>query len=387
MSDSDSKQVSPVIGASKHEFITRLCSVSAFPARAATVWIVAASLLTACSKKEEAAQAPASPKMETFALGKELFSTELGVPGELISYQQVDLYARETSFVKKLYVDVGSEVKEGDMLIALEAPEINSRLSGAESRYKSQEAVYTASKSTYNRLLETSKTPGTVSQNDLDQAQARMNADLAQLESARASFREVGDTRRYLEIRAPFSGVISARNVNLGAYVGPTGKGSEFPLLILQEQRRLRLVVSVPEAYTAYFTQGDTVKFRVKARANELFTATIKRHAGALDSKLRSERVEMDVNNSQAKLLPGMIAEVTIPLKATDSTFVVPNSAVVNTAEGIFVQRVQADTVNWIKVRPGRSMQGRTEVFGDLRVGDQLIKAATEEVRRGSKVR
>jgi membrane fusion protein (multidrug efflux system) len=214
-----------------------------------------------------------------------------------------------------------------------------------------------------------------------------MNADLAQLESARASFREVGDTRRYLEIRAPFSGVISARNVNLGAYVGPTGKGSEFPLLILQEQRRLRLVVSVPEAYTAYFTQGDTIKFRVKARANEVFTATIKRHAGALDSKLRSERVEMDVNNSHAKLLPGMIAEVTIPLKATDSTFVVPNSAVVNMAEGIFVQRVQGDTVNWIQVRQGRSMQGRTEVFGDLRVGDQLIKAATEEVRRGSRVR
>jgi membrane fusion protein (multidrug efflux system) len=386
MSDSDSKQALPGIGAN-NEFMTRFCRMSASPARAATVWIVAASLLTACSKKEEVVQAPASPKMETLALGKELFSTELGVPGELISYQQVDLYARETSFVKKLFVDVGSEVKEGDMLITLEAPEINSRLSGAESRYKSQEAVYTASKSTYNRLLETSKTPGTVSQNDLDQAQARMNADLAQLESARASFREVGDTRRYLEIRAPFSGVISARNVNLGAYVGPTGKGSEFPLLILQEQRRLRLVVSVPEAYTAYFTQGDTVKFRVKARANEVFTATIKRHAGALDSKLRSERVEMDVDNSHAKLLPGMIAEVTIPLEATDSTFVVPNSAVVNTAEGIFVQRVQGDTVNWIQVRQGRSMHGRTEVFGDLRVGDQLIKAATEEVRRGSRVR
>jgi RND family efflux transporter MFP subunit len=387
MSDSDSKQALPVMGATRHEFMTRLCGMGASPARAATVWIVAASLLTACSKKEASVQAPPLPKTETLSLEKELFSTELGVPGELISYQQVDLYARETSFVKKLFVDVGSEVKEGDMLIQLEAPEINSRLSGAESRYKSQEAVYTASKSTYNRLLETSKTPGTVSQNDLDQAQARMNADLAQLESARASFREVGDTRRYLEIRAPFSGVISARNVNLGAYVGPTGKGSEFPLLILQEQRRLRLVVSVPEAYTAYFAKGDTVKFRVKARANEVFTATIKRHAGALDSKLRSERVEMDVNNSQAKLLPGMIAEVTIPLKATDSTFVVPNSAVVNTAEGIFVQRVQGDTVNWIQVRQGRSMRGRTEVFGDLRVGDQLIRTATEEVRRGSKVR
>ncbi|MEJ1238125.1 efflux RND transporter periplasmic adaptor subunit [Chryseolinea sp. T2] len=349
--------------------------------------LVAVAITSGCSRKEDTQPVKAAPKLETFNLQKELFTTELGVPGELISYQQVDLYARETSFVKKLYVDVGSEVKQGDLLISMEAPEINSRLSGAESRYKSQEAVYTASKATYDRLLETSKTPGTVSQNDLDQAKARMNADLAQLESAKASFQEVGDTRRYLEIRAPFSGVVSARNVNLGAYVGPTGKGSEFPLLTLQEQRRLRLVVSVPEAYTSFFKQGDSVQFRVKARATEVFHATIKRHAGALDTKLRSERVEMDVDNSNGKLLPGMIAEVSIPLKATDSTFVVPTSSIVNSAEGVFVLKVQGDTVNWVTVRPGRTMSGRAEVFGNLRIGDELIKAASEEVRKGSRVR
>jgi len=348
--------------------------------------IVALVLSMACGKKEVVRTEEKAPRLETISLQRELFSTELSVPGELISYQQVDLYARETSFVKKLYVDVGSEVKEGELLVAMEAPEISSRMSGAESRYKSQEAVYTASKSNYDRLLETSKTPGTVSQNDLDQARARMSADLAQLESAKASYREVGDTRKYLEIRAPFSGVISARNINTGAYVGPSGKGSEFPLFTLQEQRRLRLVVSIPEAYTSYINTGDTVQFRVKARAVEVFKATIKRHAGALDLKLRSERVEMDVNNSDNKLLPGMIAEVSIPLKATDSTFVVPNSAVVNTAEGVFVQRVQGDTVNWVPVRQGRSIQGRAEIFGPVRVGDQLIKVATEEVRKGSRL-
>jgi membrane fusion protein (multidrug efflux system) len=370
-----------------HSNLNRSGGMKILSLQSATIWLLAAVVPMACSKKEEAQKEMATPKMETISLGKELFSTELSVPGELISFQQVDLYARETSFVKKLYVDVGSEVKEGDLLVAMEAPEITSRLSGAESRYKSQEAVYTASKSAYDRLLETSKTPGTVSQNDLDQARARMNADLAQLESAKASYREVGDTRKYLDIRAPFAGVISARNVNPGAYVGPSGKGSEFPLFTLQEQKRLRLVVSVPEAYTSYFKQGDSVQFRVKARSTDVFSATIKRHAGALDTRLRSERVEMDVNNSDAKLLPGMIAEVTIPLKATDSTFVVPNSAVVNAAEGVFVLMVQGDTVNWVPVRQGRSIKGRSEVFGNLRVGDELVKVASEEVRRGSKVR
>jgi RND family efflux transporter MFP subunit len=194
--------------------------------------------------------------VETFVLEKEMLSTELNLPGELISYQQVDLYARETSFVKKVYVDVGTEVREGQLLASLDAPELTSRLAGAESRWKSQEALYTASKANYDRLLETSKTPGTISQNDLDQALARMNSDKATLEASKALYREVADARNYLEIRAPFSGVISSRNINPGAYVGPSGKGSELPLFTLQEQRRLRLVVSVPEAFTSFFEKA-----------------------------------------------------------------------------------------------------------------------------------
>ena len=277
-------------------------------------------------KKEEVKKVV--PKVETFELQKDRLATELNLPGELISFQQVDLYARETSFVKKVYVDVGTEVKEGQLLVSLDAPELTSRLAGAESRWKSQEALYTASKANYERLLETSKTPGTISQNDLDQALARMNSDLAQLEAAKALYREVGDARNYLEIRAPFSGVISSRNVNPGAYVGPSGKGSELPLFTLQEQKKLRLVVSVPEAFTSFFKQGDEVDFKVKARSEEVFKASIKRRAGALDTRLRSERVEMDVVNPDKKLLPGMIAELTIPMEGNDSTFVVPKTAV-----------------------------------------------------------
>ncbi len=350
-----------------------------------TVIILLSGCGPAADTKEE--KVNAVPARETIVLKKTMLATELNLPGELISFQQVDLYARETSFVKKVYADVGSEVKEGQLLASLDAPELTSRLAGAESRWKSQEAVYTASKANYDRLLETSKTPGTISQNDLDQALARMNSDQAQLESAKASFREVGDARNYLEIRAPFSGVISARNINPGAYVGPTGKGSEEPLFTLQEQRRLRLVVSVPEAFTAYFQNGDEAVFRVKARSEEVFKAGIKRHAGALDTRLRSERVEMDVINTDKKLLPGMIAEVKIPLTGEDSTFVVPKTAIVDSAEGIFVIKVVDNKAEWVPVKRGRSLNGDAEIFGNLSPGDELLKAANEEIRRGSVVR
>lgn len=331
----------------------------------------------------------AAAPVATFDLQKGRLSTNLYTPGELIAYQQVDLYAKVNSFVKKLYVDVGSEVKEGQLLVTMEAPELASQLASAQSRVKSQEAIYIASKANYDRLVETSKTPGTISKNDIDQADARQKSDMAQWDAAKAAYSEVGATLKYLEIRAPFSGIISARNVNPGAYVGPSGKGSEFPLFTLQEQKHLRLVVSVPEAYTGYLTDKDEVKFSVKAMPSRVFTAKVKRLAGALDNRLRAERTEMDVYNDDRKLLPGMVAEVSLPLPAKDSTFLVPATSIVNSTERVFVIRVDSNQkAEWVDVKTGRSEGGKTEIYSSgLKEGDQLIKIASEERRNGSPVK
>ncbi len=331
-------------------------------------------------KSDSAAATP------TVVLEKGRLSTTLHVPGELIAFQQVDLYAKVNSFVKRLYVDVGSEVKEGDLLATMEAPELQSQLATALARVKSQDAIYIASKSNYDRIIETSKTPGTISQNDIDQADARQKSDLAQLEANKAAYNEIAETLKYLEVRAPFSGVISSRNVNPGAYVGPSGKGSEVPMFTLQEQKHMRLVVSVPEDYTGYLSDNDKVQFTVRALPERKFTAQVRRLAGALDSRLRAERTEMDVYSNDKTLLPGMVAEVDLPLPARDSTFIVPASAVVNGTEEVFVVRVGPDQkAEWVRVRQGRSEGGRIEVYSDsLKAGDVLVKSASEEVRDGS---
>jgi membrane fusion protein (multidrug efflux system) len=337
------------------------------------------SAASAGGKADSAAVTP------TILLQKGRLSTTLHVPGELIAFQQVDLYAKVNSFAKRIYVDVGSEVKEGQLLATLEAPELQSQLASALAKVKSQEAIYIASKSNYDRVVETSKTPGTISQNDIDQADARQKSDLAQLEANKAAYNEVGETLKYLEVRAPFSGVISSRNVNPGAYVGPSGKGSEVPMFTLQEQKHMRLVVSVPEAYTGFLTDNDKVQFSVRALPNRKFTAQVRRLAGALDNHLRAERTEMDVYSNDKTLLPGMVAEVELPLPGRDSTFLVPASAVVNGTEEVFVVRVGADhKAEWIKVRQGRAEGGRVEIYSDsLKEGDELVKVASEEVRDG----
>lgn len=335
-------------------------------------------------KKEAVTEEPA---MEVIIAHKGKLSTNLQVPGELIPDQEVDLYAKENSFVKKVLVDVGSEVKKGQLLVSLDAPEMSSRLAEAQSRLQSQEAVYTAIKANFDRLTETSKTPGTISPNDLDQAAAQKNSQLAQLAAAKSVYNQVLDLRNYLEIKAPFDGIISSRNVNTGAYVGPSGKGSDAPLLVLQQQKKLRLVVSVPEAYSGLLNRKDTVKFTVRSIPDQKFTATINRMSGTLDSRLRSERVEMDVYNSNKKLLPGMYAEVNIPMPASDSSYIVPKTAVVSSTEKIFVIRVVDNKAEWVDVKKGREAEGKMEVYGMLNEGDQLVKTASDEIRNGSEIK
>lgn len=318
---------------------------------------------------------------EAFIVKRDSLSSSIRIPGELKAYQEVDLYAKVNSFIKTLKVDIGSEVKAGQLLAVLDAPEINSQLAAAESRLKSQEALYISSKATYERLLETSKTPGTVSRNDLDIAFAKQESDLAQFEAAKANHREIIANRNYLEIKAPFDGVITARNVSPGAYVGPSGRGSELPIFTLREQKNLRLVVNVPEGYISYLSPENTVAFTVKALPNRHFEAKVSRLAGALDNRLRSQRTEMDVRNTDGALLPGMVAEVSIPIKSRPGSFVIPSSAVLNSTEGMYIIKISGRKTIWVPITVGGNGTGKTEIFGDIREKDTLILRASEEFR------
>jgi RND family efflux transporter MFP subunit len=323
---------------------------------------------------------------ETFALKRGRITSSLQIPGELEAYRQVDLYAKVNSFVKDLKVDIGSRAKAGQLLVTLEAPELSAQLSAAESRMKSQEAIYTSSNATYNRMLKTSNRPGTIAKNDLEIAKAKMESDLAQWEAAKASYAEATTILQYLTISAPFDGVISSRNVNLGAYVGPSGKGSEAPIFTLQELKHLRMVISIPEAYTSYIKLGDEVQFAVQAFPNKIFSGKISRRATAMDTQLRSERIELDVFNTNDQLSPGMVTEAKVSLAGSDSSFVVPKTAVVNATDGVYMIRSDGGTAQRIAVKKGRETDSLSEVFGDLHLGDRFVRKGSEEIRNGTRI-
>jgi len=344
-------------------------------------------LLSSCGSKESIKKEEIeNPAVKTFLLQESQQENTVALPGELIAFQEVDIYAKVNSFVKEVPVDRGSDVKKGDLLLLLDAPEYESKMTEAASNLKTREAVLRSSTATYLRLLQTSKTPGVVSPNDLDVALGKMMSDSSEVSSARSSYNATVQIKDYLTVRASFNGMITERNIHPGAYVGPSGKGSDKPLLKLKQEDLLRLTVAVPEIYTSSLQIGDEVQFSVKSYPSEIFNAKVSRMAGNVETQIRSELIEMDVINKDKKLMSGMYAQVELKTKRNTKTFMVPSGAVVSSTEGVFVIKVDNGKAKRISAEKGITNGTNMEIYGDLKNGDMLVLEASENIREGDPI-
>lgn len=318
------------------------------------------------------------------------------IPGDLSAYQGVNLSARVSGFVESLAVDRGSWVKRGQQLATISAPELRAQRAEAEAKVQGiraqeaeAEAKTVAAQSTYDRLKAASATPGVVAGHDLEiaergveAARAHVNALKGSGAAAEAAVKAVEEMEAYLQLSAPFDGVITERNVHPGSLVGP----STGALLRLEQVSRLRLTVPVPESYVGTITRGTTVAFRVTAFPDRTFQGVIARPAHTLDVKTRSMLVELDVTNPKQVLAPGMFAEVQWPVSRAQTSLFVPRTAVVRTSERQFVVRVRSGVAEWVDVRRGESSGDEIEVFGDLREGDEVVRRGNDETRPGTKI-
>ena len=351
--------------------------------------------LVACNneKKEETKKEGGMPAMgmgmgmmnpmETVEISKTNPLVMLKLAGELKPDQQTELFAKVNSYVKSIRVDIGDKVSAGQVLVVLEAPEIQSQVASAKAKLEAQQAIYLSTKATYDRTMKANETQGAIAKDALDQIKARMLSDEAQLNAAKSAYNEIRDVNNYLVIKAPFSGTITSRNVDLGAFVTPMNKE---PLLVVENNSKLRLNLSVPEANTPYIKLGDTIRFHVRSQPQEKYVALVSRKSGSLDLKLRSEKIEADFINKNNALKPYMIAEAVIPLQNSEPTFFVPKSAVVESGMGVYVIRVENVKTKNVPVSKGRVMPEQVEVFGDLNEGDKILKMGSEEVQEGTEV-
>jgi membrane fusion protein (multidrug efflux system) len=344
-------------------------------------------LLVSCSSKKddlsEKKSVDARYPLYTVKM-QEALPTTLRLPAQLNPFYEVSIYPRVTGYIKTIPVDIGSVVKEGQLLMEMEAPDVEQNSLAAKERYIKVQATYRASKDNYYRLLTTAKTPGTVSPNNLQEAQSQMQSDSALCNSEKANWMAMESMKDYLTVRAPFDGTITQRNVHPGALV-TTGNGNKIemePLLELQQISKLRLQVKVPETFATQLEDAQSVPFMVDALPGKTFSGTISRQANSLDDKYRSEAFEIDVINSNNLLMPGMYAEVLLPLKGHPNAFIIPQSALVISTERKYVIKVRNNKAILVDVTTGNEDKGMVEIFGDIKAGDSLIEKANDEIKQ-----
>jgi RND family efflux transporter MFP subunit len=341
----------------------------------------------------------------------------LTIAGAFKPFQEVDVHAKVSGYVQTMYVDVGDHVKEGQTLAVLEVPELAAELSGAEAsvrRWQDEvrraqsdieraQSAYTAAHSAYTRLNQAAETrPGLVAQQELDDSQAKGLEAQAQVESAKAAFSsaqqqlEVAEANRkqysalsnYTRIVAPFAGVITTRYADTGALVaaGTSSSTQAMPVVRLAQYSVLRLVLPIPESVAAQIHVGQTMKVHVQA-LNQDFEGKVSRFADALNEQTRTMETELDFENRDNRLIPGMYAQAVLSIDQHQGVLTIPLEAVLRTGDGATVLVVNHQSaIEERRIELGDQSSSRAVVLGGLVEGELVIVGDRSSFHAGQKV-
>ncbi|KAA8474573.1 RND family efflux transporter MFP subunit [Arcticibacter tournemirensis] len=305
---------------------------------------------------------------------------EISVPAELKPYEQVAVYAKVTGFVKRMYVDRGDRVRRGQLLAVLEAPEMNQQYLSDKSTEQKVYSDYLYAKQAYDRLVTASKTTGAVADIELDRAKSAMQSAKSAYDASKAGTAHSSQLQQYLRITAPFDGVITDRNVSVGALAGT---GSNTPLFMMAQSNKLRLTLSLPEKHASSVKQGMPATFTISSQPGKTFNAVLSRTSGLLDQQDRSLTLEFDVSNPSGELQGGDYAQVKLKLQRKNPTYWVQSKSVLNTQSGTYVLTLNDNEVKRIAVSEGVRLDTLTEVFGNLSQQDKIIVKPSEEIKEG----
>jgi RND family efflux transporter MFP subunit len=344
-------------------------------------------------------------------------ASSLTVAGQFQPYQQVDLHAKVSGYIRWIKVDIGDRVRQGEVLALLEVPELQNQVEGAQAEVRhsqsditraqseiiSAESTYSALHAEYTRLEEASKErPGLIAEQELDDARAKDQQAAAQVGVAKASLdamqQQLGvsnATRSRLEtmsgyeqIVAPFTGVVTKRYADTGTLIqaGQDNNTNTLPVVRVAESDLLRLRMPVPEGDVPYIQVGGDVQVKVNATGHT-FTGKIIRFSRALDTNTRTMLTEVDVPNRDLSLNPGMYAETTIQLQQKNDALILPAQAVVQSGDQSYVLVVDATNhVEKRNVTLGIQTSNRVEITKGLQTGDNVIASGQTGYQAGEVV-
>jgi len=353
-----------------------------------TAGCVIAMVVMACNQNQAPAsmqrqEAAKADTVKVFLCKPDSAQKTITLPGELLPNENAQIRAKVQGYIRKLNVDIGTRVKRGQVLALIDAPEINTRVQELNEKVKAAKSRFESSKDYFDRINEASKADGVVAPSELQRTKNQMLADSSEYNAAlfaASSYRQIGG---YLAIVAPYDGIITKRNINVGSFVG---NANEQPLFELQDNGLLRLQVPVPEVYTGAVLLNNTAELTTRSQPDKKFKAMLVRASGNIDNQSRSEVWEFAIPNTSGELKAGSYCDVKMRFYRSTPSMVVPTTAVVTTLEKRFVIKVANNTTQWIDVRPGFNMGDKQEIFGELHTGDTLVLKGSEELKEGTKV-
>jgi RND family efflux transporter MFP subunit len=311
---------------------------------------------------------------------------EILLPGTTQAFTDAPIFARTNGYVKGWYFDIGAHVKQGQLLAEIETPEVDQQLEQARADLETAQANLRQAQITADRwraLLETDS----VSKQETDQAVSALSATKATVDSNAANVRRLEQLQGFEKIYAPFEGVITARNVDIGVLINAGSNTSGRELFHMTAIHTLRVFVAVPEVYSRAARPGSTATLTLDEFPGRLFKGALVRNANAIDLASRTLLVEVDVDNPGGELLPGAYVFVHLKLPEQIASATVPANALLFRAEGLQVAMVRDGRAQLFPVTIGRDYGTTVEIVAGLQPTDQVIVAPSDSLTSGTRVR
>jgi RND family efflux transporter MFP subunit len=314
-------------------------------------------------------------------------ASEIALPGNTQAYNDTPIYARTSGYLKQWFADIGAHVAKGQLIAIIETPEVDQQLQVAAANLKSAQADLGLANTTSERYQNLLKSDS-VSKQETDVAIGGAAAKQAAVDAAEANVRRLQQLQSFERVYAPFAGVVTVRNTDIGALIDAGSASGTAPkeLFRIASIDRLRVFVAVPETYAPAIRDGAVATLTLDEYPGQQFPGTIARNSNAIDPASRTLNVEVDVNNPDGKLLPGAYAFVHFKIPDEVRLFSVPANALLFRAEGLRVAVVRNGRVHLTPVTIGKDHGDTLEIANGLTPDDQIILDPSDSLAEGQQV-
>lgn len=337
---------------------------------------------------QQRAQAAQTPIVSVVQPRAAAAAHDIVLPADVRAYKDAAIHARINGYLRHWYADIGTRVKAGQLLAEIDAPEVADQLRQARADEATAAANYQLASTTAKRWQDLQAT-NSVAQQETDQKVADMSAKAALLAAAHSNTSRLAQLASYTQIRAPFDGIITTRNVDTGALIDAgSAPGQDHELFHISAGTRLRVYAQVPQDVSAAMVPGTQAWLTLPQAPDKRYPATVARTAGAIDPVTRSLRVELDVDSQDGRILPGAYAEVHLEVGAPHAGLDLPANTLMFPAGGPAVAVVGPDNTLTIRhVALGRDFGTHVEVLDGLQVNDRVVVNPGDGIVAGMTVR